>query len=230
MNASSQITAFLPCRSGSERVPHKNIRPIGQYKHGLIEIKLKQLTQTPSINEIVVSTNDEKIIEYVNTIKIDNLHIDERRDELCSSSTSTDELINYVPEIIEQGIVLWTHVTSPFADNAFYDAAINAYKQNETSHDSLMSVTKTQDFLWSKEGPINYDRTQEKWPRTQTLVPFYTINNAAFIAPIEIYKEQQDRIGQSPYLFETEQLTAFDIDWQEDFDIADKLLSSGGLT
>ena len=37
------VKAFLPCRSGSQRVKNKNIKKFHKYKFGLVELKLKQL-------------------------------------------------------------------------------------------------------------------------------------------------------------------------------------------
>ena len=59
-----RISCFLPCRKGSERVLNKNTRKFAGYEFGLTEIKLNQLLKTQLIDEIVLSTNDESIIEY----------------------------------------------------------------------------------------------------------------------------------------------------------------------
>ena len=55
------IGIFLPCRQGSQRVPLKNINPIGKYTLGLFEIKIRQLLAIPNI-EIYLSTDDKIII------------------------------------------------------------------------------------------------------------------------------------------------------------------------
>ena len=56
------IVAFLPCRAGSQRVPHKNTRRFGDHEDGLVGIKLEQLVACESIDEIVLSTNDEAVL------------------------------------------------------------------------------------------------------------------------------------------------------------------------
>ena len=91
-----------------------------------------------------------------------------------------------------------------------------------------MSVTKIQKFLWNKTEPINYDKSIEKWPRTQTIEPIYEVNSGAFIADINIYKSLNDRIGNKPYLYTLSDKEAFDIDWADDFDIAEVLWSKYG--
>lgn len=220
-----KISVFLPCRAGSERVPHKNTRTFAGIEGGLLKIKLQQLIACNAIDTIVLSTNDEEVIQLAETISSEKIKIDRRPEHLATSSTSTDDLVKYVPSIISEGAVLWTHVTSPFIDGKIYEEAINTYKEvlSKGENDSLMSVTALRTFIWDKEGAVNYDRNKEKWPRTQTIEPLYEINSGIFLADIDIYKNLQDRIGKKPFLFENNDIDSFDIDWEEDFFIAEAI-------
>lgn len=218
------MRVFLPCRKGSERVPQKNVRPFGGASHGLLGIKLEQLLRVSSIDEIVLSSNDDAVFSVAEHYNDGRIRLDHRPESLASSSTSTDSLIEYVPSIIKEGDVLWTHVTSPFCDASVYEEAIRCYIQSQKEgFDSLMSVTEIRKFIWNKSGPVNYDAKKEKWPRTQTLEPLYEINSAIFIAPLKCYLERKDRIGHRPYLYKLNARQSFDVDWPEDFDLAENL-------
>jgi len=212
---------FLPCRKGSERVPNKNTRDFANVKGGLLAIKLQQLLDAKFVDKIVLSSNDEQVLEIGNSFKNDKVFAVERPDSLGSSATSTDDLINYVPELIDKGTVIWTHVTSPFITGKMYDKMISKYYENLKDFDSLMSVTALRKFIWNKNEPVNYDRNIEKWPRTQTLTPLYEVNSGVFIADISIYQQKKDRIGKKPFLYELSEKEAFDIDWQDDFEMAE---------
>ena len=74
---------------------------------------------------------------------------------------------------------------------------------------------------------MNYDRRVEKWPRTQTLKPVHEVNSGVFLAPSTVYKELDDRIGNQPYLFGLDNLISHDVDWPDDFVIAECLLEKG---
>ncbi len=52
------ITVFLPTRKGSQRVKNKNTKPFAEYKGGLLELKLKQLSLI-DVDQVILSTNDE---------------------------------------------------------------------------------------------------------------------------------------------------------------------------
>jgi CMP-N-acetylneuraminic acid synthetase len=227
------LTVFLPCRAGSQRVPRKNTRPFAGEADGLLGIKLRQLIACAGVDRVLVSTNDPEVrdiaLRYVERSD-GRLALDDRPDELCSSATSTDEVIRYVPSVIDTGDVLWTHVTSPFYDERDYEAAIDAYRTVLAAgeHDSLMGVTALRSFIWDEHGPLNYDRDVEKWPRTQTLTPLYEVNSAIFLAPVAVYRELGDRIGRRPALHVIPSDRTVDIDWQEDFAFAAQLWRNRG--
>jgi len=224
---SETLTAFLPCRKGSERVPHKNTRPFSGVQEGLVGIKLRQLFSSSHIDHIVLSTDDPFIFELCDTPEFKSqkrFTILPRPAELALSSTTTDALIKHVADIISSGHILWTHVTSPFIGASTYDAIIKAYWSSlKEGYDSLMTVTQFQNFLWDENRPLNYDRSVEKWPRTQTLNPLHIINSGAFIAPAKTYKEQHDRVGKNPKLFRLDHFQELDIDRINEFEFCETL-------
>jgi CMP-N-acetylneuraminic acid synthetase len=217
------MTVFLPCRAGSERIPNKNTKNFAGISGGLLSVKLSSLLKTKLINKVVVSTNDKKVIEIAKSFKNSRIEIDVRPENLALSSTSTDQVIDYVPTIIYSELILWTHVTSPFITSDCLDKGIQLYYDNlEKGYDSLMTVNKIQTFLWDdNEKPYNYDRDVEKWPRTQTLAPLYELNSGFFINSRENYINLKDRIGLKPYLLKSEGYEKIDIDWPDDFLLAE---------
>lgn len=223
------VNVFLPMRAGSERVPKKNTKSFAGINGGLCSVKLKQLLRCKYVGNIFVSTNDPDVMDISNEFNSSRIKIIQRPDELASSSTSTDNLIKYVPKIMPEGHILWTHVTSPFIGPFIYDKIIETYFKNNDQNDSLMTVTKLQKFIWRGNAPINYDPSVEKWPRTQTLEPLWEVNSGAFITTKEIYVERMDRIGATPYLFQLDDELAFDIDWLPDFTIAEKIFETGNF-
>lgn len=223
----NKVTAFLPCRAGSERVPHKNIKTFAGFTKGLIEIKLHQLLAIHKVDEIVLSTNDKEILDYANKLNNAKIRIHKRSEELSSSATSTDQLIGHALELIPSSHILWTHVTSPFITEEHYNQIIDTYfEQLNNGYDSLMTTTPVYGFFWRDEKPFNYDPKVEKWPRTQTLKPLQEVNSGAFLAASKIYNKLNNRIGEKPYLYELDKITSYDIDWPEDFVIAEHIAKS----
>jgi len=220
------INVFLPMRAGSQRIPHKNTKTFSGIDGGLCKIKLNQLIKCQLIENVYVSTNDPDVVKIADAFNSQKIKVIIRPDELASSIASTDELIKYAYEIMPDGHILWTHVTSPFMNSDIYSEIINTYQKNLYNFDSLMTVSKIKKFIWNNREPLNYDRNIEKWPRTQTLKTLWEVNSGAFLASKDIYKKRKDRIGNIPYLYELNNEIAFDIDWLSDFKIAEAIYSS----
>lgn len=218
---------FLPCRKGSQRVPNKNTRPFAGIEGGLLRIKLEQLLACKKIDAIYLSSDDDVVLNIGRKMNDERIIIDRRPDHLCQSSTSTDDVIRYVPDLIkEDATIIWTHVTSPFLKAETYDDMLNTYYAHLSGYDSLMSVNELRTFIWNKDGAINYDRKIEKWPRTQTLEPWYEINSGVFIADRSIYTQLIDRVGNQVFPYVTSKLESFDIDWPEDFEMAELMYTN----
>ena len=218
-----KFIAFLPCRAGSQRVKNKNTRKFANYELGLFELKIKDLVKVKSIDTIVVSTNEIKIIRFLRNKKFKKVQIDVRPEILCTSNTTTDRLIKYVPKIILEGHVLWTHVTSPFFDNKEYEKSINLYKKKiKQGYDSLMSVTPIKKFIWDAKKPINYDYKKIKWPFTQKIKKFKEVKSAIFINSVKHYKKLDNRVGKKPFLYEIDDYKKIDVDNLNDFRIAER--------
>lgn len=220
---SEKIAFFLPTRKGSERVKSKNTRPFAGIEGGLVENKIKQLLSTKHIDEILFSSNDEMCIAIAEKYTSDSrLRIIPRPNELCLSTTNLQDLICYVPTITNADHILWGHVTTPLVEAKVYDTAIEQYLSKITKgYDSLVSVKELKNFLLNQEGKLVNNTTNIPWPRTQDLEPLYEINHAIFLAKRSVYTEQKNRIGQKTLLYIMDEIHSKDIDWEEDFKIAE---------
>ncbi len=225
------ITAFLPCRAGSERVHHKNTRVFAGFQGGLLELKLRQLDQVSGLDRVLVSSNDLEVLRIATevgaglSVRVEPLS---RPDRYGLSSTSMEAFIGeYVARLEGLGTILWTHVTHPLMTAPEYSRVLESYRQViADGYDSLATVTKVQDFLWKDGQPFNYDPTQERWPRTQDLEPLYLINHAAYVIDALTVSRVGDRVGRRPHLLEITAESAFDIDWPGEFELADEIVSS----
>jgi CMP-N-acetylneuraminic acid synthetase len=221
------IAFFLPTRKGSQRVTSKNTRPFAGIEGGLLEIKLKQLLKTRCCGEIILSTDDPRSVEVAKAFdRPDKIKIVMRPESLCLSTTLVQDLIDYVPTAVSAAHVFWLHVTTPFVSTEDYDLACDSYFQAlSDGYDSLMSVTRFQQFLWSEEkgDVINFDRNKILWPNTQDLTPLYEINHAFYISSRDNFIRLRDRIGKKPKLWELTGDKKVDIDWGEDFELAEAL-------
>lgn len=218
----NKVAFFLPTRKGSERVKNKNTKPFAGIEGGLVENKVKQLLATKLIDEIIFSSNDETCMEVASKYKDSRLKIIERPTELCLSTTNLQDLICYVPTVTDAEHILWGHVTTPLCGAEQYDEGIKLYFDKlMEGYDSLVGVTELKNFLLNKAGKLVNNTTDIPWPRTQDLEALYPINHTMFLAKREVYTEQKNRLGKKVALHVMDELHSFDIDWPDDFVIAE---------
>jgi len=127
-----------------------------------------------------------------------------------------DKLIAEVPKICKSKFILWTHVTSPFFDQKDYFSFIKKFLVQK-KYKSAFSANLISTFILNEKNVwISHDRKKKKWPRTQDLKKFYSINSAAFIATRDNYIKFSDRLDSKPLPIITKKGSEFDIDFIED--------------
>ena len=214
------LAVYLPVKSGSTRIHNKSLRPFLEDGRSLFDIKITQLQEIGEVSKIIVSTDEPSVLQRRHSLGL-NVEVYERDPELCKPTTSTDQLIAHAAKLVAFDHILWTHVTSPFVEAETYSRAIAIYQESlAAGYDSLMAVKEIRGFVWNEHTAITYDRSTEKWPRTQTINPIYEVTSSIFIASREIYLNHGDRIGTKVKLLKTSGFENIDIDWQEDFELA----------
>tara|TARA_B110000495_G_C22784538_1_gene458722 strand:- start:57 stop:740 length:684 start_codon:yes stop_codon:yes gene_type:complete len=216
------ISVFIPVRKGSKRVKNKNIRPIGKYKLGLLEIKLKQLEKLIKINnnkynlEFIVSTDSKIVEEYCKKFNWIKVH---KRNKKLSGDHSLQKLINIVPKICNGNFILWTHVTSPLFTSKNYMSFLNIFfKKRKLKLVSAFSADQIKKFVYSpKQGWVSHNTNKIKWPRSQDLKNLYILNSAALIAGKKTFLKDKDRISKNSLPIISRKTSGFDIDSMDDF-------------
>jgi len=214
------ISIFLPIKHTSRRAPRKNYKKIKHYKLGLTEIKLLQLQilkkKLRSINikcEIIISTDSKIIKKFIKEKKEFILH---NRPKNLAQDDCLDELIKEVPKITREKYILWTHVTSPNFNEVDYLDFIKTFLKQKKFKSAFSANVISTFVMNEKKLWISHDRKKKKWPRTQDLKKFYSVNSAAFISERKNYIKMNDRIDDKPLPIKTKYGSDFDIDNVDD--------------
>lgn len=214
-----KITALVPMKGHSERVPKKNIRDLAGKPafHWIME----SLSASPYIAEILVNTDSSEIAESASK-SFEKVRILERPDFLLGDMVSIQPLIEYDLSKGNTDFYLQTHSTNPLVKTETINQAIEDFF-SQRDHDALFSVTpvKTR-FYWKDGSGINHD--PKHLIRTQDLEPIYEENSCFYIFSKKTNESVKNRLGSNPMMFEMEPLEATDIDNPEDFLWADFLL------
>ena len=215
-----QITAIIPVRAGSTRLKNKNIAPFAGTN--LLVNKINQLKQVKEITSIVVSSDSDVMLAMA---KAAGAETHKRAPEYCDEKTKTfGEVVRHIAESVEGDDILWATCTSPLVfpkdyragirtvDYCLNKAAIAAYYPAlEQGFDSLMSVESFKRYIWTEEGPLNYELGLKHVP-SQQLPTMYFVTDGILIAPREKMIEWSYFHGRHPYKFVVDKRTGCDID------------------
>jgi CMP-N-acetylneuraminic acid synthetase len=214
-----KLTALLPMKGHSERVPHKNIRTF--VDKPLFRWVVDTLIASPPVAEVLINTDSDRIRELAEPL--DKVRVLERPEELRGDFVSMNAIIGHDLGHICTEHVLQTHSTNPLLTIATVNRAIERYFASLGEHDSLFSVTPRHCRLYTEDGrPVNHN--PEELLRTQDLPPLYEENSCLYIFSSRSFRENGERrIGGKPVLFPLSRLEAVDIDEEEDFLLAEAL-------
>ncbi len=210
-----KTVAFVPIKLNNERTPGKNTK---RFYDGtpMIQCILKSLVQVRGLDEIYVFCSKDEIKEYL----IDGVKFMKRPEYLDTSEATPQDIIKEFMKLVDADIYMVSHATSPFVSVKHFEECIEAVKSKK--YDSAFTGEKIQRLLWtSLNTPLNFDPTNV--PRTQDLDPIYDEVSAAYVFPKETFVKYNRRIGINPHIVEVSGVEAVDIDYPEDFEIADAL-------
>ncbi|MDE6508297.1 MAG: acylneuraminate cytidylyltransferase family protein [Alistipes sp.] len=214
-----KTVAFVPIRLNSQRVESKNLRQLGS--EPLMCHILKTLLRTDGVDEVYVYCSNEGIRPLLpEGVKF--LH---RNEELDRDTTLGREIYDAFTTEVDADLYLLAHATSPFIRPQTIGDALEKVRSGD--YDSAFSVEKIQTFAWYEGRPLNY--SPDNIPRTQTLEPVYIETSAFFIFPRELWRERHRRIGDRPYMAVVDRIEGLDIDYPEDFAMAEVIAAAKGM-
>lgn len=216
----SKVTALVPMRHHSQRVPGKNYRPLAGKP--LFHHIISTLETIPEIEEIIVDT-DSPVIKKGLSTHFPSVTIFDRPDHLCGDATSMNAIISHDVSQRETEFFLQTHSTNPLLIAETITRAIDLFFKHYPQNDSLFSVTRIFTRLWDEDAQaINHNPSE--LIQTQNLPPIYEENSCLYIFTKSGFRKQKHRIGENPLLFEMDRREAWDIDTELDFEIVECLM------
>lgn len=214
-----KVVAFVPIRLNSQRVEGKNLRLLGG--EPLLCHILRTLLAVETIDEVYVFCSDEAVRPYLP----DGVRFLRRSSQLDRNETLGREIYDAFTAAIDADIYILAHATSPFIRPATVAAAL--HKVTDEGYDSAFSAERLQTFAWYEGRPLNY--ALDAIPRTQDIEPVFVETSAFFIFRREIWRDLHQRIGRRPYTAVVDRLEGIDIDYPEDFALAEVIAAQADM-
>jgi CMP-N-acetylneuraminic acid synthetase len=216
----TKLAALVPMRHHSQRVPGKNYRPLAGKP--LFHHVIKTLLAVPEIDEVVVDTDSEPVMEGLQR-SFPNVKRIQRPKHLLADDVPMNDILLHDTAQVQAEFYLQTHSTNPLLKAGTVSRAIQDFLSTYPKHDSLFSVTRLQTRLYFQDGTaVNHN--PRELIQTQDLPPVYEENSCLYIFTRENLLKHHHRIGERPLLYQIDADEAWDIDEELDFAICDFLL------
>ncbi len=231
-----RAVAFVPARSGSERVPGKNVRPLAG--HPLLAYAIETAHRSGCFERVVVSTDSEAIADVARWYGADVPFL---RPEEYATSTSPDIewLADALPRLDERyDLFALVRATNPFRGP---DVVRRGFEQllATPEADSLRAVERVKQHpgkMWfladdrrTMRPLLDQSHLDTAWHagQYQALPEVYVQNSALEIAWTRVVTDTGTREGNVVAPFLTSGLEGFNVDDEEDWERAERLVASG---
>jgi len=228
------ITAFVPARSGSKRLPNKNVRELAGKP--LVLWTLEACMNSKLIDEVIFSTDSKEYWELAkNYFDSAKLVLDDRSEEEAGDKVKIfDYLKSSVDKIFgdRKGQFLMALPTMPLRTTDDVNKAIDLSKQQGKGVFSAVEYDFAISFAFTVDGETKWEPVFDKSPmitgntRSQDQITAYHPNGAIYLRDIEDLRQSQLKtIYQDCAPFIMDKSQSVDIDTIEDFKLAEALLS-----
>ncbi len=185
------ITALVPMRHHSQRVPGKNYRPLAGkplYQH-IIET----LLAVPEITHILVDTDSPPVMDGLRR-DFPQVQVVERPEHLRADTLPMNEILAYDTSLAQSDFYLQTHSTNPLLRAQTISHAIQRFLSVYPAYDSMFSVTRLQTRLWDALArPLNHNPAILL--QTQDLPPVYEENSCFYLFTRQTLIARRNRLG-----------------------------------
>lgn len=210
-----KITAIVPVKENSSRLPNKNILPFGD--SNLLQHKIEQLKQVNGLYEIIVSSDSDEMLAIGERCGVKAI---KRPTQYADESVPFGQFLEYVCDIMEGDHLMWACATSPCVEPYLYEKAIKVYFEKlQEGYDSLITCQPYQTFLMDENGPMNF-KTGLEHINSEKLPMLYHFTNGVDLAPKEKVREWHYNFGPKVYKLLVNKREAVDIDDVYDYEMA----------
>jgi len=224
------VLAVVTARGGSKGLPGKNIRPM--LGKPLISWTIDAALAAPSIDSIVVSTDDEEI---ANVSRSAGARVPFMRPiSLASDTASSIDVLFHVIDTLEQmgehyDLVVLLEPTSPLRNPSDIEQALSQLIENRAG--SVVSVCRAEShhpaFMYRQTDDsrlMPFTNQQPTALRRQDIEPVYFLEGTVYCSHIDILRAQQSFYHQDTLAYEVPKWKSIEIDDIYDFVMVEALM------
>ncbi|MEC7644230.1 cytidylyltransferase domain-containing protein [Idiomarina sp.] len=230
MSKISNLLIVIPARGGSKRLPRKNIKPL----HGkpMIGWTIEAACSSGLSSRIVVTSDDDEILNYASTYADRGVVSHKRPEELATDTASS---IDVIIDVIEAerlagkppSTVLLLQPTSPLRNETDIRNAVEAFEKSG-KRDSVVSVCEV-DHPTAWVGKIDNNNQlvgiDLSVQRSQDHEREYRLNGAVYVVDVDFIMSARSLFTETLIASEMPRQRSVDIDEGIDFKVCESLLN-----
>ena len=222
MKRMSDVVVILQARMNSQRVPRKMLKPFSNTT--LFEIAIQKLLKSTIIpkDNIYVSVFEDELKEVANKYGLNIFH---RSEESANNDNSLQKIYEWHDKLPFKYVVK-VNGCSPLLKTETIDGFVSKFL--EQSSENLFGVIPQKDYFWNKDGKL-----VTPWPDGQTIMNTkavevtYKAAHVLYASPMELISKDMFmgdfELEGGITMYPMEELECFDIDYEWQFDVAEKL-------
>ena len=216
----NEILFIVQARVNSERAPQKMIRPFADTTLlDLILSKLKSIDLIPKENLYLSAYEDE--IKQIGSKHNVNIYHRSHKSANAEDLQTVKEWHDKLPFKYVIAINPCTPLIKPQTIKSFIESFISS------KHEGAFSVFEKQTYYWDKNGKMitNWPKDQRMF-NTKFVEPIYEAAHVLYASKLGIIKKGYyitDKTPVEPNLFVMNELEAFDIDYDWQFETAEQI-------
>jgi CMP-N,N'-diacetyllegionaminic acid synthase len=230
--------AFIPARSGSKRVPDKNIKILNG--HPMLAFSIRAAIESGCFDSVICATDNEL---YADIARYYGAKVPALRPPEISADKSPDiDWLIWIFNLLEKSgyqydLFAILRPTSPFRLPSTIRRAIEEFLK-DPSADSLRAIRKCREHpgkMWVKQGMrilplLPFSNGSVPWHSSQySSLPEIFVQDASLeVAWYETIKSKGGIAGQVVIPFISQNLEGFDINEPEDIHLAEEYIKSNG--
>jgi len=229
--SNEKISVIIGARAGSQRVKNKNTRLLNGKP--LLVYTIEQAIALTKISDIFVSSNDPEVKEICSDF--DEVTFVQRPDNISTHVSKDIEYINHILESFSFEIFIKLNPTSPFREVSFIERNLEKFLSND-KFDSARAVQLCKEHpgkMWTIDNddllkPLDLDlkfKYEMHEAQYQDLPKVYIQTSSLEIANVEKISRYNNRSGKTVMPILCDGVNSFSIDYEFEFDIAEKYLS-----
>jgi len=226
-----KISVIIGARAGSQRVKNKNTRILNGKP--LIVYTIEQAIALNKISDIFVSSNDPDVKEICS--EFDEVTFIQRPDKISTHVSKDIEYIKHILESFSFDIFVKLNPTSPFREVSFIEKNLEKFISNDKydsaravqlckEHPGKMWTIDDDDYLNPLDLNLKFDYEMHE-AQYQDLPNVYIQTSSLEIANVAKISKFGNRSGKTVMPILCDGVNSFSIDYEFEFDMAEKYLS-----